>query len=160
MRKAILSLVALALTACAPAYVSVYDGNPCNQFYFDAMACQQAIHVGGWYVGGVLHTHYFGGYGYDYYYRQNRVYIQHGGRVTPYRQAIGSVNSGGKYVPPSQTPNRTPGQRVGSVNAGKPYTPPSQSSPRTYTPPASRPSAPYRSPASSSRSYSAPRSRR
>lgn len=151
MRSAI--LLCLVLIGCATYVpvqpVAVYDGNPCNQSYFDAMACQSAVQMGGWYVGGILY-HLSGGYDYNYYVRQERVYVSHGGRVTPYRDAVRSVGSGGKYVPPSQ-------KSVGSAGG---YVPPSQKSSGTYVPPAQR-SAPaskpaYTPPARSSSSYSPP----
>ncbi len=178
MRKTLLSLLlipaALIINACAvqpvPVAVSTsYDGNPCNQSYFDAVACQSAIQLGGWYLNGVLIHHYYGGYGYNYYYNQNRVYISHGGHVVPYRSAVTviqsrpaaqpytstSVNSASKpYVPPSQRP-------AGYNPASRSYTPPSQrlsasapsSTPtpsRSYSPP-SRPASSYSPPSSRSR---------
>lgn len=157
MRKAILSLAVLALTACGPTYVQPvsqvqsggWSGDPCDQSYFDAMACQSAISLGGWYLNGVLVRHYYGGYGYDHYYQQNHIYVLHGGSVHSYGQSIrvvqsrpvqpaSSVGSASKaYVPPSQ---RSPASSAGS----KPYSPPSRPA-SSYSPP-SRPSSSYSSP--------------
>lgn len=147
-------LLALGLSGCGPTYVQPvqsvqssyqtgWNGDPCNQSYFDAMACQTAIGLGGWYLNGVLVHHYYGGYGYDHYYQMNHIYVLHGGRVTPYGQAVrtvrpvqpaSSVGSASKsYVPPSQ---RAPA--TSSASVGKPYTPPSR--------PASRPASSYSPP--------------
>jgi len=164
MRKAILSLFALVLAACGPAYVqpvqSGWNGDPCDQSYFDAMACRTAIGLGGWYLNGVLVPHYYGGYGYDHYYQANHVYILHGGHVNSYSQSVrtvrpvqpaSSVNSASKaYIPPSQ---RAPAGSAAS--ASKPYTPPSRPA-SSYSPP-SRPASSYSPPSRPSSSYSSPR---
>lgn len=142
-------LACVALTGCVGYVqqqpVGAYDGNPCNDSYFDAIACQTAVQAGGWYLGGSYYR-MSGGYGYDYYSHQHTIYIQHGGRVTPYRDAVRSVGSAGKYVPPSQRP-------VSSGQAGK-YTPPSTAG-KPYTAP-SRPSSSYSPPSRPSSSYSSP----
>lgn len=171
MRKALASLALtalLALTACGPAPVYVsqpimtsgWNGDPCDQSYFDAIACQTAINLGGWYLNGLLVHHYYGGYGYGYYAQQNHVYMLHGGSVHNYSQSVrvvqsrpqatqpaSSVGPASKaYVPPSQ---RTPA--TASASANKPYTPPARQAPSAYNPP-SRPSSPR-----PSSSYSSPR---
>lgn len=173
MRKTIIAVTLtalLALTACGPAYIaqpadpyapqpSGWNGDPCDQSYFDAIACQTAINLGGWYLNGMLIHHYYGGYGYNHYYQANHVYVLHGGSVHSYSQSVrvvqsrpqatqpaSSVSSAGKvYVPPSQRASAAPaGSASSASSASRPYTPPSRPS-SSYSP-ASRPASSYSSP--------------
>ncbi len=149
---AALAAALLLTTACGPAYVQPvaiqqngWNGDPCAQSYFDAIACQTAINVGGWYVNGMLYRHSYGSYGYGYYAHQNFVFVQHGGHVTPYSAAVRNV--------------RPQPQQVQSVGAGsnKPYTPGQRPSTTPAAPaykPAQRPSAPYMPASRPSSSYS------
>lgn len=150
-------LAALLLSACGPTvYVpgppppqayGGWSGDPCDQSFFDAVACQLAFSQGGWYYHGAFVRHSYGSYNYNYYVRQHDVYVTHGGRTTPYKQAVQSVGSSSRtYTPPGNKPAATVLKQPSTP--ARTYTPPAASSPsRSYTPP-SRPS--------SSRSYSPP----
>lgn len=159
----------LSLTACGPAYVTGsqynpgWNGDPCDRSYFDSIACQNAIALGGWYLNGLLIHHAYGGYGYSYYAQQNHVYVLHGGSVHPYSQSIRSVQSRPQQTQPASSvgsasktyvpPVRNSSTPAGSASlASRPYTPPARSAPSSSY------SAPSRS-SSPSSSYSSPRRR-
>jgi hypothetical protein len=54
--------------------------DPCDQSFFDEMACQDAVRGGGYYYGGSWYPMVYSN-PYPYYYDHYRTYVSGGGRV-------------------------------------------------------------------------------
>ncbi len=64
--------------------------DPCDQAYFNEMACQDAVRSGGYYYGGSWYPMMYH-YPYPYYYDHYRTYVGGGGRVS--RGAGGNIRA-------------------------------------------------------------------
>ena len=61
--------------------------DPCDQSYFNEMACQDAVRSGGYYYGGSWYPMSYR-FPYPYYYDSYRTYVGNGGRV--YSSPVGT----------------------------------------------------------------------
>ncbi|MEO8594260.1 MAG: hypothetical protein ABI759_13150 [Candidatus Solibacter sp.] len=88
-------VAAMALASCGRS-----RRDPCDQSYFDDVACQEAVRSGGYHWGGAWYPMMYH-YPYPYYYDHYQTYVRGGGRVN--RAPTGS------YARPSSSPGVTRG---------------------------------------------------
>ncbi|MCU1235909.1 MAG: hypothetical protein JWP63_3876 [Candidatus Solibacter sp.] len=68
--------------------------DPCDQSYFNEMACQDAVRGGGYYYGGSWYPMMYH-YPYPYYYDHYRTYVRGGGRIYSSPSGVYARPSGG-----------------------------------------------------------------